>query len=1200
MVASVLTFANSSIAESPTSSSALSTSLPEVDIQTDPATPAISPAAPVSSKVTANATVTQVIDPVSQPVIISASTPVNTPVYTSLDTQFNTTVNYEGTGTASAPIVTPVVSPTNQSSPIEVTSNQTFPTITAITLSTPYYVPGTGNIPIGTGTPARPTYVKPINGSSNGTCGCTVNVRGAEIGYWYSLDQYYQIVTFFTTSSGTQFSWGYVTATTTFDLVESVQEGLVDYQITSAWDPYLNQTTIDFIAITRPMPAAATTTITSLNEFLPIPTTPLTQQNLLDDLYTEPPPPSVAFTGPSSTVFVASSGTPYVAYSSYEVESSEQVVDAYGKVSCRSSVATYDLPAPYAFEYNGDKLGTSTEATGLIPEDFLQQIPQSTCVAGSYQGPVTVYYIVHVIYGSKYTPFIGHVESSVDNLEVPTLIDGPSSTTRPKAHVETTVEVEPPATTSRKGILKFTTRAFNDYIAHIESVLSELNLPTVVFVNTKASVTAGDSKATDSAVAPGSGNSVSTARPTQLNQNDGDNDDNNNSGSSVPNLGAIISAVVSQATSGGNSQNGGSGSNSGASNNAGGGGVPDLGAVISAVVSQATSGGNSQNSGSGSGSGSSNPDSSNDNANPGSGSGSSGSGSNSGSNSGSGSGSGSGSSSGSGNSPGSGSGNSGGSSGSQNGGSGNSPPVIVAGTQTATMDSSSGFIIGGLSLSPGGPAITVDGTVLSLSPSATAVVINGQTSPLSGSQSNGGQQGAPELGKPPIITVGSAAYTANAATQYYLAPDQTLTAGGVATVGGTVVSLGPSASYVVINGATQTFPSALITPAPNPAFAVGAAPALVIAGQTLRPGGSIVISGTTIALDSGANNLIVDGVTRPVGSGTGVAGQPVITIAGTAYAAADGTSFIVGNQVLTPGGVIVVDGSTVSLDASDSTVYINGVASPLGGSNSFSTALPVLTIGGSTFVPEAIGSAYGYEIGGQTLLPGESITVDGTVISLASGATALVVDGVTQWRVGVMTNAPDLTIGGTVYTDLSGPGTTYVIAGQTLTPGGVIVVDGTTISLSPSATALVVNGVTQTLFPATAVPGSTRFPVLTIDGQTYTAIANSGAAGGTYVIDGQTLTPGGSIVIDGTTISLSPSATVLVVDGHTQTLVPASATRAEASAERTSTASAGATATQTAAATGAAANGAADKMQSGSFAYIFLSGLLALIGFFLW
>lgn len=516
------------------------------------------------------------------------------------------------------------------------------------------------------------------------------------------------------------------------------------------------------------------------------------------------------------------------------------------------------------------------------------------------------------------------------------------------------------------------------------------------------------------------------------------------------------------------------------------------------------------------------------------------------------------------------------------------------------MDSSSGFVIGGQSLSPGGPAITVDGSVLSLSPSATAVVINGQTSPLSGSQSTGGQQGAPESGKPPIITVGSAAYTANAATQYYLAPGQTLTAGGVATVGGTVVSLGPSASYVIINGATQTFPSALITPAPNPAFAVGAAPALVIAGQTLRPGGSIVISGTTIALDSGANNLVVDGVTRPVGSGAGVAGQPVITIAGTAYAAADGTSFIVGNQVLTPGGVIVVDGSTVSLDASDSTVYINGVASPLGGSNSFSTALPVLTIGGSTFVPEAIGSAYGYEIGGQTLLPGESITVDRTVISLASGATALVVDGVTQWRVGVMTNAPDLTIGGTVYTDLSGPGTTYVIAGQTLTPGGVIVVDGTTISLSPSATALVVNGVTQTLFPATAVPGSTRFPVLTIDGQTYTAISNSGAAGGTYVIDGQTLTPGGSIVIDGTTISLSPSATVLVVDGHTQTLVSASATRAEASAERTSTASAGATATQTAAATGAAAPGAADKMQSGSFAYIFLSGLLALIGGFLW
>ncbi|KAK0642370.1 hypothetical protein DIS24_g9110 [Lasiodiplodia hormozganensis] len=656
------------------------------------------------------------------------------------------------------------------------------------------------------------------------------------------------------------------------------------------------------------------------------------------------------------------------------------------------------------------------------------------------------------------------------------------------------------------------------------------------------------------------------------------------------------------------------------------------------------------------------------------------------------------------------------------------------------MDSSSGFVIGGQTLSPGGPAITVDGTVLSLAPSATAVVINGQESSLSGSSIVEGQ-GPAEIGRPPIITVGSIAYTANAATQYYLAPGQTLTAGGVVTVDGTVVSLGPSASYVVVGGATQTFPSALITPAPNPAFAAGATLTFLIAGQTLTPGGSVVVSGTTISLDSGANNLVVDGVTRAVGAGVGIVGQPLITVAGTPYPAVDGTSFIVGGQILTPGGVILVDGTTVSLNAADNTVYFNGVASSLDTSYPFSTSPPILTIGGSTVAPEVVGGSIGYKIGGQTLTPGGSISADGTVISLAPGATALIINGVTQALNPVVatslpdvviggttisgidksgdtyviggqtlspgglitvdgtvfslvpegtalvvngvtqvlgtgltaisdivvggttlsglfgagstyviagqtltiggtitvdgttisfpsatavvingitqtliapaytTNAPELTIDGTVYTDLPGPGTTYVIDGQTLTPGGVIVVDGTTISLSPSATALVVNGVTQTLFPATtaAAAAATRFPVLTIDGQTYTALPNSGSAGGTYVIDGQTLTPGGIIVVDGTTISLSPSATVLVVNGHTQTLAAASATATTTGASAGSKATAGNGAAATATWTGAASEntGAASRAAMvstmGLSSSLFSCALLAvLIGGFVW
>ncbi|KAL1634099.1 hypothetical protein SLS58_010797 [Diplodia intermedia] len=445
------------------------------------------------------------------------------------------------------------------------------------------------------------------------------------------------------------------------------------------------------------------------------------------------------------------------------------------------------------------------------------------------------------------------------------------------------------------------------------------------------------------------------------------------------------------------------------------------------------------------------------------------------------------------------------------------------------MDSSSKFVIGGQTLSPGGQAITVDGTVLSLSPSTTAVAINGQESSFAGSSITEGQ-GPAEIGKPPIVTIGSVAYTANAATQYYLAPGQTLTAGGVATVDGTVVSLGPSASYVVVGGATQTFPSALITPAPNPAFAAGAAPTFLIAGETLTPGGLVVVSGTTISLDSGANNLVVDGVTRAVGAGVGIAGQPLITVAGTPYPAADGTSFIVGDQVLTPGGVILVDGTTVSLDSTDKTVYFNGVASPLATSNPFSTSLPILTIGGSTVTPQTVGGNVGYVIGGQTLVPGGSISTDGTLISLAPGATAVVVNGVTQALNPVIaTSLPNVVVGGTTIAGINKVGGTYIIGGQTLVPGSSITVDGKVISLAPGGTALVVDGVTQSLDSAMV----TSLPDVVVGGTTLSGIVG---ASNTYIVEGKTLTPGGSITVDGTIISLAPGGTALVVNGVTQTL----------------------------------------------------------------
>jgi hypothetical protein len=133
-----------------------------------------------------------------------------------------------------------------------------------------------------------------------------------------------------------------------------------------------------------------------------------------------------------------------------------------------------------------------------------------------------------------------------------------------------------------------------------------------------------------------------------------------------------------------------------------------------------------------------------------------------------------------------------------------------------------------------------------------------------------------------------------------------------------------------------------------------------------------------------------------------------------------------------------------------------------------------LTIGDVTFRPLP-GTGTTYLIGSILLTPSGSIVIASTTISLAPGATALVINGQTSFispvTEPIITNPPLLTIGSQTHTALSGGGTTFIIGGQTLTPGGGITVDGTTISLASGATQLVYGSAgkstTGVLFPAT-------------------------------------------------------------------------------------------------------------------------------------
>jgi hypothetical protein len=315
----------------------------------------------------------------------------------------------------------------------------------------------------------------------------------------------------------------------------------------------------------------------------------------------------------------------------------------------------------------------------------------------------------------------------------------------------------------------------------------------------------------------------------------------------------------------------------------------------------------------------------------------------------------------------------------------------------------------------------------------------------------------------PIVVVGGTTFTGNSHTHFVLGPGETLVPGGVAHIHGHSVSLASGATAIIVDGHTQTAAQAIITPAP-------------------------------------------------------------IIVGGTAFSPNSGTTYHIGGQALTPGGVITVDGTTISLLPGATAVVVNGVTQVLGnGPNP--TAPPVLTIGGNTFT--AINHAGTFVIDGKTLVPGGVIIVDGTTVSLASPATAVVINGVTQ-NLASPTSPPVLTIGGNTYTAING-GATYVINGKTLVPGGVIVVDGTTISLAPGATAVVVDGHTQSL-TGVAAASITAPPVLSIGRETFTAING----GYTYNINGETLTPGEeeTVTVDGKTyiVSLYPGATVLKIE----------------------------------------------------------------------
>ena len=448
----------------------------------------------------------------------------------------------------------------------------------------------------------------------------------------------------------------------------------------------------------------------------------------------------------------------------------------------------------------------------------------------------------------------------------------------------------------------------------------------------------------------------------------------------------------------------------------------------------------------------------------------------------------------------------------------NPAPVITFGGQTITADPSTNFIIGSQTLAAGGPAITVQNTPISLAPSASFIVVGSSTQALAP---------APAVSPAPaVLTFGGQTITADSSSHFVIG-SQTLAPGGPAiTVQNTAISLAPSASFVVVGSSTQALtPAAAVTPVPavlsvgGSTITANSASAFVIGSQTLTPGGIITVSGTPVSLAPSASFALVGGSTQVLQT-TPTPGPAILTLGGATITANSASAFVIGTQTLTPGGVINISGTPISLAPSASFAVIAGSTQLLPHAPTSGPA--VLSFDGATITAN---SASAFVIGSQTLTPGGVITVSGTPVSLGASASYAVIAGSTQMLPHLATPAPAvLPFAGSSIT--ANAASDFVIGTQTLTPGGVITVSGTPISL-PVGGSYVVEG-TSTIPLATAPPGPEAF---TFAGQTYTANSASD-----FVIAGQTLVPGGVITVSGTPISLAATPTDVVIGTSTQGL----------------------------------------------------------------
>ena len=294
-------------------------------------------------------------------------------------------------------------------------------------------------------------------------------------------------------------------------------------------------------------------------------------------------------------------------------------------------------------------------------------------------------------------------------------------------------------------------------------------------------------------------------------------------------------------------------------------------------------------------------------------------------------------------------------------------------------------------------------------------------------------------------------------------------------------------------------------------------------GSNQAPGESLTIAGANFG-----------GSQQQAPPGQAEAG-PALSYAGTTLQPDASSQYdLPGIGKIKPGGPPITTASVIySLAPSGSELISNGIPvaiSPVPDVPGLAQQPLVFTIGGKAYTAD---TSSNFLIEGQTLAPGgTAITLSGTPISLAAGASQAIVGGSTVaiYPAGITPApgarpAPTLNFAGSTYSANSlGQ---FVIGEQTLSPGAAITVSGTQISLAAAGNVVVIGSSTELLAPN----GARTAAMLTFDGSTFTADTSS-----EFVIGGQTLTPGGSIEVSGTPISYPAGSSAIVIGTKTSPL----------------------------------------------------------------